>query len=219
MNTEAKLFIIVEGINDIVFIKDFLEIHFNYLSTEKLKSDTILLEVNDIVIFSTKGKDINETKKQNLVQEINKRNPENIIFIFDADDNYKDAKDSIKEICKYDESLKNSKYFLFPDDENIGELEHFLEKIAIKKDIFECWEQFEICINTKGNNFTIPAKKSKIHTYLEVLNPNTKKGKDNCKEPNRDYTDKTKWNLNDKNIFVVNKLFSFLNQFIKTNNE
>ena len=105
MNTEAKLFIIVEGINDIVFIKDFLEIHFNYLSTEKLKSDTILLEVNDIVIFSTKGKDINETKKQNLVQEINKRNPENIIFIFDADDNYKDAKDNIKEICKYDESL------------------------------------------------------------------------------------------------------------------
>jgi hypothetical protein len=219
MNTEAKLFIIVEGINDIVFIKDFLKIHFRYINNQKINGDTVLLEINDIIIYSTKGKDLDNSKKQNLVQEINKRNPENIIFVFDADDNYKDAKDNIKGICKYNESLKNSKCFLFPDDENIGELEHFLEKIAIKKDIFECWEQFELCISTIENNFTIPAKKSKIHTYLKVLNPNTKKGKDNCKEPNRDYTETTKWNLNDKNIPVVNKLFSFLNQFIKTNNE
>ena len=53
MNTEAKLFIIVEGINDIVFLKDFFEIHFNYLCDEKLNSNTVILEINNIVIFST----------------------------------------------------------------------------------------------------------------------------------------------------------------------
>ena len=214
MNTEVKLFIIVEGINDIVFIKDFLEIHFDYISTEELKSNTVLLEVNDIVIFSTKGKDINETKKQNLVQEINKRKPENIVFVFDADDNYKDAEENIKEICKYDEVLKDSKCFLFPDNEDAGDLESVLEAIAIEKNILDCWVGFEECVISKNHKFTIPAKKSKIHTYLEVLNPNTKKGKENCKEVNRNYKDKTKWNLDDKNISVINNLFSFLKQYL-----
>ena len=214
MNTEAKLFIIVEGINDIVFLKDFFEIHFNYLCDEKLNSNTVILEINNIVIFSTKGKNPNDAIKLNLVQEINKKNPENIIFCFDADDDYKNAEENIIEICKYDESLKNSKCFLFPDNENNGDLENLLELIAVERNVFECWDQFEGCINGKNENFTIPAKKSKIHTYLEVLNPNTKKGKDACKEVNRNYKDLTKWKLNDLEIESVQNLKSFLEKYI-----
>lgn len=215
MNIEAKLFIIVEGINDIVFIKDFLEVHFGYLSEKKLKSDTVILEIKDIIIYSTKGKNHDDKIKQNLIQEINKKNPKNIVFIFDADDNYKSAVENIENICSFDDCLSDAKYFLFPNDENTGELEHFLEQIVIKKDVFDCWEKFELCINTKGNDFTIPAKKSKIYTYLEVLNPNTKKGKENCKEVNRDYKDKNIWNLNDIENSYIKKLKQFLDPYLK----
>ena len=89
-----------------------------------------------------------------------------------------------------------------------------LELIAVERNVFECWDQFEGCINGKNENFTIPAKKSKIHTYLEVLNPNTKKGKDSCKEVNRNYKDLTKWKLNDLEIQSVQNLKSFLEKYI-----
>ncbi len=219
MNTEVKLFIIVEGINDIVFLKDFLEVHFGCKTEIKLKSDTVLLEISDIIIYSTKGKDVAGTRKQNLIQEINKREPKNIIFIFDADNDYKTAESNILDICSGNDCLNEAKYFLFPDNENIGDLENILESIVVEKNVFECWNNFEECISSKNNVYTIPAKKSKIHTYLEVLNPNTKSGKDNCKEVNRDYKDKTKWNLDDLDIVAINKLKSFLNQFINNNNE
>ena len=95
-----------------------------------------------------------------------------------------------------------------------GDLEIFLEKIVVRQEIIKCWDNFEKCLKSKDKKLTIPVKKSKIRTYLEVLNPNTEKGRKACKEVYRDYTDNTKWDIGNLDIECVKKLKSFLDKYV-----
>jgi len=66
--------------------------------------------------------------------------------------------------------------------------------------IFDCWNEFEQCLQDCaskkiGKVLTIPAKKTKIYAYLEVLLGETKKEKEKIKERERDYTEEQHWNL------------------------
>ena len=65
--------------------------------------------------------------------------------------------------------------------------------------IFDCWQKFEDCLPTKTtctkNPLTIPAKKSKIYAYMEVLHGETKSEKDKIKDPNRDFKNTQYWDL------------------------
>lgn len=212
-------FILVEGIADLVFIKDFVEIHYGYsMGSVKIESNTKEIVINkdtdSIVIYVFDGKDLDSkgNKIQRLEQSYNRNPPEFFIIIFDADENVEESrKDIISNMSSF-RKVKEEEIFLFPNNRDNGDLECLLEKIVKENRILECWNNFEICVSRINSNFTVPAKKSKIHTYLEVLND--KGEKKACKEPNRDYKDSSKWDLRNTSIDCVNRLKSFLDQYL-----
>jgi hypothetical protein len=112
--------------------------------------------------------------------------------IFDADTDFEIRKHEIDE-WKTKTGL-TFKLFLFPDNQNAGTLEDLLQKIIIanNKPILDCWNRFETCIQEyagviMNRQLTIPAKKTKIYAYLEVLLGETEKEKTKIKERERDY--------------------------------
>lgn len=138
--------IIVEGDSD----KKFLESYLKYLNIR-----------NYTKIVAIGGKD-------NIVnhKEFKK---EDFIIIFDADDDYNESKINIEnQLEKLD--IQNDKIFLFPNNKETGNLETLIEKIAIHKEVLQCYENYESCIDYLINN-KIPdlkhqTKKSKVFAYM-----------------------------------------------------
>lgn len=139
--------IIVEGDSD----KKFLESYLKYLNITNYNK-----------IISIGGKDNLENHK-----ELKK---EDFIIIFDADNDYNKSKTNIEnQLNKLD--IKNDKIFLFPNNKDIGNLETLIEKIAIHKEVLECYSNYESCIDRLINEIKIPnlkhqAKKSKVFAYM-----------------------------------------------------
>ena len=66
------------------------------------------------------------------------------LVIFDADD---DPGKRRKEIVKTLEEMGFlCPVFLFPDDQSKGALEHLLAKLAVSPSFFDCWQQFQECL-------------------------------------------------------------------------
>jgi hypothetical protein len=90
----------------------------------------------------------------------------------------------------------------FPNNNTDGALENLLEQIINPRNapVFDCWQRFEDCLPTKTactkTPLTIPAKKSKIYAYMEVLHGEKKSEKDKIKDPNRDFKNTAHWDLN-----------------------
>lgn len=210
-------FILVEGVADIIFIRDFINIYYGYRSEGNISNNILVLkdeQDNEMIIFAIGGKNPDANNILKLEQEYNKFKPSYFVVIFDADDNITQSRENIIEnICKK-QNIEEKQVYLFPNNQDIGDLECFLEKIVKENRILKCWDDFEKCVGGINSNFTIPAKKSKIYTYLEILNPNNRKGKDACKEQNRDYKDSDKWDLRNTSIDYVNRLKSFLDQYL-----
>jgi hypothetical protein len=76
-------------------------------------------------------------------------------------------------------------------------------------------EKFEDCLPTKTtctkNPLTIPAKKSKIYAYMEVLHGETKAEKGKVKDPKRDFKNTQHWDLN---ATAIKPLRDFLHQHL-----
>ena len=141
---DRKFHIIVEGKEDLFFMK-------NYLDHIEKSSLSIHLE-------QTEG-------KYNLVKEdvrLSIAKGREIIIVFDANE---DTKEEVSE------KLQGLKYklFLFPDNRSKGNIEDLLEQIILsgKRDIFECFENYEKCLKEK--NYPPPGKKAKIYSYKKVL--------------------------------------------------
>lgn len=140
--------ILVEGHTD----KDFLELYCKYLNIE------VRIDIVD-------GKD-------NLINRINLiRDDEKHLIIFDADDDYSNSKDNIENQMKQMNIPKeNYEIFLLPNNEDDGNLEILIEKIARHKELLNCFESYEKCINglvSKNNNIKPPNKKDKIFAYMQ----------------------------------------------------
>lgn len=97
------------------------------------------------------------------------------LVIFDADD---DCEKRRKELLEWKNKVGvEFELFLFPDDKAAGELEDLLEQIinSDNRPVMNCWRMYEdslkdIILPWKGGMpLTIPAKKTKIYAYLEVL--------------------------------------------------
>lgn len=214
-----KTIIFVEGIADLVFLKDFIEHHFIYTfnSVPKINEttkDIILIHNNQniIKIYILGSKEaLGDPNKYNLVlAEINKESYDAKLIVLDADDDFAGT----KTMCNSFTDLNLTSNYVFPNNKDDGDLETILENIQADNNISNCWINFESCINNIKPEYTIPAKKSKIHTYLEILNPNTNKGKDNCKERNRNYKDTSIWNMHNLQNSYVSDLKTYLDQYL-----
>lgn len=150
---DRKFLIIVEGKEDNFFLKNYL-IH--------IKKDSLSIHLRQ-----AGGKDgiVEEYIKQ-LIGEIEREHGHEIeiIVIADADKNTRE------EVSKKLRGLKY-KLFLFPDNRSKGNLEALLEQIILpdKQDIFECFENYERCLEERNKGYQLPDKKAKIYSYKEAL--------------------------------------------------
>lgn len=124
--------------------------------------------------------------EQNTANEIN-----NVTFL-DADTDLEARKSKV--IADFENLNINSALFLFPNNNDNGEIEIALAKIATQTKIIECFESYEECIL----DYEKPVNKSKILAYLDALLPASLKKnnkKDLIQEDKRDYRNTTHWNL------------------------
>lgn len=173
--------IIVEGDSD----KKFLESYLKYLNI-----------TNYTNIVSIGGKDNIKNHK-----ELKK---EDFIIIFDADDDYNESKSNIEN--QLDElDIKNDKIFLFPNNKDIGNLETLIEKIAIHKEVLQCYESYEKCIDNlikRIPDLKHQTKKSKVFAYMSGFGfKNTTEAKNFDLTP---YVDFDNIYLNDLKQFLIN---------------
>ncbi len=204
-----KITIFVEGTADIKFFQDFMLEHYG-LTLEKGKIGGII---------DTQGKGGLEVKKNDFLRssDLGYKN----LVIFDADFPKNEGGFAKREATILAEKTKLSlqfDLFLFPNNQDDGDLEVLLENIInpLNKGIFECWEIYQNCLQNKPNlhkgaegKYTIPARKSKIYTYLETLLEDTAKEKELAKDPKRDFRNREHWQLADINNAYIKTLKQF----------
>ncbi len=208
-----KVRIFCEGISDQRFIRDFLFLNYKIEISDK--------QLNNNEFIHCLGGWTNLTNlKERITEEFSEF--KTLIFL-DADDENTENKSGFKESAKFvDDLMKiwnwtNYDKFIFPNNsKEEGEVEDFLEKVINPKnsDIFECWNSFEECITKKGKGYNIPAKKSKIYVYHEVLHENTSAGKEKCKDKKRNFQDANLWDLDVINNTYLKTLKEFLDQYL-----
>jgi hypothetical protein len=208
MITTIKIF--VEGIADVKFLKDYI----NYsMPSFEISKETIIETGGWTNIDSQKEKGENI---QNQMRQNTDNGGINLV-VFDADKDFASRNQEI-EVWKSKYNL-DFELFLLPNNQDVGALEDLLEKIIVdnNQSIFDCWDGFENCLQNNaskiiGKDLTLPAKKTKIYAYLEVLLGKTKKEKEKIKERERDYKNVGHWNLNSD--FLI-PLKDFLLTYIK----
>jgi len=204
---QIKIF--VEGVADIKFLSDFILFKYG-------------INLDKEVIVETKGwtNIYNEDSAGEFIKNKMIENSDNNgtnLLIFDAD---KDFKLRLQEIVEWKTKLKlDFEIFLWPNNNESGDLETVLEKIINQKNspIFDCWDTYEKCLSSKtiegrAKPLTIPAKKTKIYGYLEALLGESKSQKEKIKERNRDYKITDFWNLNSEYLYPLS---DFLDKYIK----
>jgi hypothetical protein len=205
----------VEGKADQKFMADLLKIWFKMDFDVKrfaFKEETRKI---DLRIRDLGGKTTFLTDKNMAEFKNNVLNGVKNLVILDADDivNQRVMIAHVKEKLEIDFPI-----FLLPDDNRNGELENLLEEIIHPNNqtIFDCWNEYEKCLKNQenptrtGHKFTIPAKKSKIYSYLEVLMGESDAEKELVKDPKRDFTNQNHWILDDNQKPVLKPLKAFL---------
>lgn len=204
--------IFVEGAAD----KRFIEQLISYLFNEPAKKDYV-------IATNGYGKLLTKTTQETYLNQM-KRNSDDggvNLVIFDADDDFEQRKYEI-EVWR-EENNVDFQLFLFPDNSHAGELENLLESIINPENqpVMDSWTTFEdslkeIRLPWKEGPLTIPAKKTKIYAYLEVLLGPSKSEKEKIKEKNREYTNTHHWNLN---AYALESLTGFLKRNLSNDNK
>lgn len=177
--SKKQVQIFVEGKADKKFIEDYLLHIYNDLK----------IDIKEVIAIG--GKDQLPLKKP--IFELNYPEIENVI-IFDTDS---DHLSTTKEIQNKLSGLSfNIPVFLIPNDSNQGNLETLLENIINKDnlELFECWNNYINCLDSKKKEYTTPNKKAKIFAYLEALLDKSDSEKINVEK--RNYLDTNHWDLN-----------------------
>ncbi len=146
---DKEILIFVEGPSDKVFLEAYL--YF----------------LEDIPIKNFKVKDV--TGKDNLSKrllEIEKY--DKTLIIFDADKDYESNKKEI--LSKTQQKITEEQIFLFPNNQDDGDLETLLLEIAKHDEFLKCFEGYLECIKSKEHYKPIKnISKSKWYAYLEAL--------------------------------------------------
>ncbi|GAA8085083.1 hypothetical protein HpNP74_09570 [Helicobacter pylori] len=158
---DKEILIFVEGLRD----KMFLEVYLYFLEDFPIKN----FKVKDV-----KGKD-NLSKRLLEIEKYDKT-----LIIFDADI----KKESQESDAGFDNKLKHihekfqekgidfpkEQIFLFPNNQDDGDLETLLLKIAKHDEFLKCFEGYLECIKSKEHYKPIKTiRKNMLYAYLELF--------------------------------------------------
>lgn len=146
---DKEILIFVEGPSD----KVFLEAYLYFLEDLPIKN----FKVKDVT-----GKD-NLSKRLLEIEKYDKT-----LIIFDADKDYESNKKEI--LSKTQQKITEEQIFLFPNNQDDGDLETLLLEIAKHDEFLKCFEGYLECIKSKEHYKPIKdIGKSKWYAYLEVF--------------------------------------------------
>ncbi len=150
--TNKEILIFVEGPSD----KVFLEVYLYFLED---------IPIKNFKVQNIKGKD-NLSKRLLEIEKYDKT-----LIIFDADKDYEsNKKEILKVVSKTKQTISEEQIFLFPNNQDDGDLETLLLEIAKYDDFLKCFEGYLECIKNKEHYKPIKdIRKSKWYAYLEAL--------------------------------------------------
>ncbi|WQZ64935.1 hypothetical protein KVL79_01780 [Helicobacter pylori] len=149
---DKEILIFVEGPSD----KVFLEVYLYFLEDLPIKN----FKVKDV-----KGKD-NLSKRLLEIEKYDKT-----LIVFDADKDYEsNKKEILKVVSKTKQTISEEQIFLFPNNQDDGDLETLLLEIAKHTKFLKCFEGYLECIKSKEYYKPIKnIRKNMLYAYLEVL--------------------------------------------------
>ncbi|GAA8513353.1 hypothetical protein KKKH59_09610 [Helicobacter pylori] len=149
---DKEILIFVEGPSD----KVFLEVYLYFLEDLPIKN----FKVKDV-----KGKD-NLSKRLLEIEKYDKT-----LIIFDADKDYEsNKKEILTVVSKTKQTISEEQIFLFPNNQDDGDLETLLLKIAKHDEFLKCFEGYLECIKSKEHYKPIKnIRKNMLYAYLEVF--------------------------------------------------
>ncbi|EJB38052.1 DUF3226 domain-containing protein [Helicobacter pylori] len=153
--TDKEILIFVEGPSD----KVFLEVYLYFLED---------IPIKNFKVRSTNGKDNLSSK---LLLETEKY--DKTLIIFDADKNYESNKKEI--LSKTQQKITEEQIFLFPNNQDDGDLETLLLEIAKHKEIIQCFKRYLKCIECKyigikeHHELIKNIRKNMLYACLEVF--------------------------------------------------
>ncbi|GAA8457348.1 DUF3226 domain-containing protein [Helicobacter pylori] len=210
---DKEILIFVEGPSD----KVFLEVYLYFLED---------IPIKNFKVQNIKGKD-NLSKRLLEIEQYAKT-----LIIFDADKDYEsNKKEILKVVSKTKQTISEEQIFLFPNNQDDGDLETLLLEIAKHDKFLKCFEGYLECIKSKEHHEPIKnIRKNMLYAYLEVFglekffqykwDTNNKKNEENIiiddegkiKEKNKEEYEKLK-EVIDFNSKSLIPLKNFLGQF------
>ncbi|MGL2668484.1 DUF3226 domain-containing protein [Helicobacter pylori] len=205
---DKEILIFVEGSRD----KVFLEVYLYFLEYFPIKN---------FKVKSAKGKD-NLSKRLLENEKYDKT-----LIIFDADKDYESNKKEILKVVSKTQQQKitEEQIFLFPNNQDNGDLETLLLEMAKHDKFLKCFEGYLECLKSKEHYKPIKnIRKNMLYAYLEVLGlENLKKtnidvfdSKGKIKEKHKEEYEKLK-EVIDFNSKSLIPLKDFLGQFAENN--
>ncbi|WP_120897624.1 DUF3226 domain-containing protein [Helicobacter pylori] len=200
---DKEILIFVEGPSD----KVFLEAYLYFLEDIPIKN----FKVKDVT-----GKDNLSTKRLLEIEKYDKT-----LIIFDADKDYEsNKKEILKVVSKTKQTISEEQIFLFPNNQDDGDLETLLLEIAKYDEFLKCFEGYLECIKNKEHYKPIKnIRKNMLYAYLEVFgleNLTKTDGKDKIKEKHKEEYEKLK-EVIDFSLNSLIPLKNFLGQFAENN--
>ncbi len=149
---DKEILIFVEGPSD----KVFLEVYLYFLED---------LPIKNFKVQNIEGKD-NLSKRLLEIEKYDKT-----LIIFDADKNYEsNKKEILKVVSKTKQTISEEQIFLFPNNQDDGDLETLLLEIAKHDEFLKCFEEYLECIKSKEHYKPIKnIRKNMLYAYLEVF--------------------------------------------------
>ncbi|WP_367698135.1 DUF3226 domain-containing protein [Helicobacter pylori] len=213
---DKEILIFVEGPSD----KVFLEVYLYFLEDLPIKN----FKVKDV-----KGKD-NLSKRLLEIEKYDKT-----LIIFDADNYKSNKKEILTVVSKTKQTISEEQIFLFPNNQDDGDLETLLLKIAKHDEFLKCFEGYLECIKSKEHYKPIKnIRKNMLYAYLELFelekffqykwDTNNKKNeekiiiddKGKIKEEHKEEYEKLKEVIDFKSKSLI-PLKNFLGQFAENN--
>ncbi|QEE96310.1 hypothetical protein D2C90_08200 [Helicobacter pylori] len=148
---DKEILIFVEGPSD----KVFLEVYLYFLEDLPIKN----FKVKDV-----KGKD-NLSKRLLEIEKYDKT-----LIVFDADNYKSNKKEILTVVSKTKQTISEEQIFLFPNNQDDGDLETLLLEIAKHDEFLKCFEGYLECIKSKEHYKPIKnIRKNMLYAYLELF--------------------------------------------------
>ncbi|GAA7776303.1 hypothetical protein JP0174_00680 [Helicobacter pylori] len=153
--TNKEILIFVEGSSD----RFFLEVYLLYLYFQEK------FPIKNFKVQNVDGKG-NLSKRLLEIEKYDKT-----LIIFDADKDYEgNKKEILKIVSKTKQIISEEQIFLFPNNQDDGDLEDLLLKIAKHEEFINCFESYLDCIKKKEHYKPIKnIRKNMLYAYLEAF--------------------------------------------------